>query len=148
MQIEEIISTFLETDQRILYIDNTNINYQDVFKTKYYIHHKLDDINFNKIPTDFNGLKFQYIILTEILELIDNPTALIKHCKNLTENLIILEIKYDYFPKTNDNWKIPWKNFGLANLLNQEFSYIHEIFLGYATIYFVKDPYEPEKETT
>lgn len=88
--------------------------------------------------------KYDYTVLVDTLELVDDPVSLIKQVKNLSETTVIYEFKYDDEFEVNPEWKQPWKTIGLEFLLTQEFDYVNDIFLGYATIHICKIPYNKE----
>jgi hypothetical protein len=67
---------------------------------------------------------------------------LIKKVKTIAENIVIYEYKFDPGCYNNNEWKKPWLKIGLEYFLGKEFDYVNSIFLGYATIYFCKFPYD------
>lgn len=132
---EQIVSNFLDKEKTLLYIGNHNNleNELNASKCK-----KIDQKNVDQIE-DVSE-KYDYILLTEILETIDDPQRLIVKIKNLAEVVIIYEYKFDEGCYTNNNWNKPWTKVGLENFLCREFDYINNIFLGYSTIYICKYP--------
>jgi hypothetical protein len=90
--------------------------------------------------------KFDYIILSDILELIDDPKSLITLVKNKTKETVIYEFKYDENCKIMPEWKQPWKSIGLEFFLSREFDYLSSIFLGYATVHICSSPYNLKEE--
>jgi hypothetical protein len=134
---EEIILNFLEKEKKVLYVgESTKLDEEVGFS----LYKKITEDNICQIEKIDE--KFDYVILTEILEKIDDPQDLIKKVKTIAENIVIYEYKFDPGCYNNNEWKKPWLKIGLEYFLGKEFDYVNSIFLGYATIYFCKFPYD------
>ena len=136
MTPEQICAQFLEKDKKVLHFGSDQKLPQYV-ELQEYLH--LDDLtSIDELP------KYNYAVLVDTLELVDDPVSLIKQVKNLAETTVIYEFKYDTEFEVNPEWKQPWKTIGLEFLLTQEFDYVNDVFLGYATIHICKMPYNRE----
>jgi hypothetical protein len=136
---EKIILNFLEEEKTILYLGDSCELDNEVDSSLY---KRINENNVGDIDE-----KFDYAILTEILEKVDDPRNLISSIKNITDTVVIYEYKFDDGCYNNDEWKKPWTKIGLEYFLEREFDYVNSIFLGYATIYFCKFPYNKELDT-
>jgi len=148
MNHKSVLSEMLSSDQKILHLllDDSKLENTDKF-TEYStagpnencsINLNFDDPAFaSNIP---NG-HYDTILLTTILEQIDDPVELISKLKHLSENLIIWEFKYDSAETVDPNWKQPWKTIGLTWNLQQHFDLVNELFLQHATLITCKLPY-------
>lgn len=139
MHYDEVISNFLEKDKKILYVGTrtTDIINKELTPSEL---HFLDKDSF---PLSDNVLvpdKLDYIIITDILELVDNPKDVISQLKWKSEQVIVYEFKHLEDCETNAEWKKPWLTVGLENILTWEFDYVRSIYLGYATAYFCSGP--------
>lgn len=132
---EQIISNFLDKEKKVLYIGESNDLENQLDGTLY---KKINQKNINQV--DDIDEKYDYVVLTEILETIDDPQSLITKVKNLSENVVIYEYKFDEGCYSKDNWNKPWTKVGLEHFLCKEFDLVNNIFLGYATIYICKYP--------
>lgn len=132
---EEIVSNFLDGQKKVLYIGESNDLENQL---DYILYKKISQKNIEEIKTIDE--KYDYVILTEVLETIEDPQNLITNVKNLTESVIIYEYKFDEGCYTNDSWNKPWTKVGLEHFLCKEFDYVNNIFLGYSTIHICKYP--------
>lgn len=115
----EILLQFVESGKTFVHL--TQENYKEIFD--------LDE-------------KPDYIILSDILELNEDPQNIIESVKNISDTILVYEYKFDegcYTPK--EGWKTPWIYTGLENFLMKHFDYINQIFLGYSTIHICKLPF-------
>lgn len=134
---DEVIAGFIDKDKQVLHIGTGELpNYIAV--SSYVV---VDPSNVDALI--LNKDQFDYVILTDILELIDDPKELISKVKNLAKTTIIYEFKYDSIENINPNWKQPWKSVGLEFFLGQQFDYVNNIFLGFATLHTCEQPYNP-----
>jgi hypothetical protein len=138
---EEVLAVLLEHNKTILQIGGTE-RLNSLLPNSGYHHIKSDEVDSVTIPEE----KFDYIILTDVLELVDDPKSLIKKFKNTGKSLVIYEFKYDEHCKVEANWKQPWKSVGLEYFLSQEFDYLNSVFLGYATVHTCDTPFERAEE--
>ena len=144
MPYDEIISQFTEKDEKVLYIGRPT----DAIKksTTPSVFHAIDPlttpIHASNLPKDFDT-----VIFTEVLELVDDPRALINQFKWQAKCTIVYEFKYDHMDDIDPSWKLTWKNIGLENILTWEFDYVKSLYLGYATVYFCEGPnkYTPDE---
>lgn len=132
---EQIVSNFLDKEKKVLYIGESN-DLENQLDCIFY--KKISQKNIEEIKTI--NEKYDYVILTEVLETIENPQNLITNVKNLTESVVIYEYKFDEGCYSNNTWNKPWTKVGLEHFLCKEFDYVNNIFLGYATIYICKYP--------
>lgn len=132
---EEILSNFLEKDKEILYIGN--LNYFDNCD-------RIGSDNLNLL--DSLDKKYDFCVLTDILEIVDNPQEIIKKVKYNSETTIIYEFKFDDGNYSDKDWKKPWTKIGLEFFLGREFDYMNSVYLGYATIHICKLPYDYETD--
>jgi hypothetical protein len=142
MTEEEIIAQFLKTEKRILQIGGRE-SLKDLLAHDTFTRLEISDVNdFKNIP----ATGFDYIILTDVLELIDNPRELISHVKDLTKSVVIYEYKYDEIESIDPSWRQPWKTVGLEFFLTREFDFVNDLFLGYATLHICELPFTPKPE--
>jgi hypothetical protein len=132
---EQIVSNFLDKEKKVLYLGESN-DLENILDSTLY--KKISQKDINNIENIEE--KYDYVVLTEVLETIDDPQSLITKVKNLTESVVIYEYKFDEGCYNNDNWNKPWTKVGLEHFLCKEFDYVNNIFLGYATIYICKYP--------
>lgn len=139
---EEVLAGFLEPKQRILHIGG-DPKLERLLDASEYVRIETADINnVLEIPTGFD-----VTIISDTLELVDNPVELVCKIRDSAKEIVIYEFRYDN-PDwiLSKDWKTPWRNQSLEWILNREFSYIHNIFLGYATVNICKMPIDKEKE--
>ena len=133
---EEILTGFIEPNKRVLHIGG-DPRLEELVNPSEYVRIETADITDElEIPKEFD-----YTIISDALELIDNPISLIHKIRDSAKEVVIYEFKYDD-PEwiKGDNWKKPWLTVGLEWNLIKEFDYIHNVFLGYATINICKMP--------
>lgn len=135
MSPEQLISQFIKKDQRILQIGG-NPELKELAEADTYTYLSVDEMK--NIPSQ----PYDYAILTEVLELIDNPVELINTVKNLSRSVVIYEYKYDEID-VDPAWRKPWQSVGLEFSLTRGFDYVNSLFLGYATIHICEMPYTP-----
>jgi len=145
MHHDEIISQLVNKNEKILYVGQPNDVIQHALSPSFFqtiSALEIPALNTADLPTDFNTL-----IFSDILELVDNPRELISKLKWCSNNTLIYEFKHDYLESINPDWKFPWKDVGLENILTWEFDYVRSLYLGYATVYFCNGPnkYSPEE---
>jgi len=133
MTPEQLICQFIKKDQRILQIGGDD-NLKDLAEADTYTYLSVDQLNV--IPAQ----PYDYVILTEVLELVDDPVKLINTVKNLSRSVVIYEYKYDDV-EIKPTWRKPWQSVGLEFSLTRGFDYVNSIFLGYATIHICEMPY-------
>ena len=138
MHHDEIISQLVEKNQRTLYIgapDDTVVQtltptfFQSVDPTK------TTDLQILDIAKDFDT-----VIFSDALEKVEDPRSLISQIKWHAKVSVVYEFKYDHMEQIDADWKQPWKNIGLENILTWEFDYVRSMYLGYATVYFCEGP--------
>lgn len=142
MTPEEIIAQFIKPEQRILHIGGS------IELEKFSNAHSYTNLNVDQI-TDLSSIPegFDYVVMGDILEIIDNPLELIKRVKNVAKTTVIYEYKHDEDSVAKPGWKKPWQSIGLEYNLTREFDYVNNVFLGYATLHICDMPYNPtEKE--
>jgi len=139
MTYDEITCQYIEQDKKILYIGTPCANIIKEIATPSEIHF----LNAGDFPVQDDTLipkDLDYIIITDALELVDNPKELISSLKYKAECVIIYEFKYDQLEEISSDWKKPWLHVGLENILTWEFDYVQSIYLGYATVYYCNGP--------
>lgn len=141
MTPEQIIAPFLKPQQRILHIGG-DAELASLASADEYTQIGIEQID--NIPNK----PYEYAVLTEVLELVEDPVALIEKIKNITKSTIIYEYKYDEDCEVKPEWRQAWKSVGLEYTLTRNFDYVNSIFLGYATIHVCELPYNPELDTT
>lgn len=152
MNHTSVLSDILSDDQKVLHLllDQSVLENTDKF-TEY---HTAGPEDSNNLILDFNqedfALKipkgyYDTILLTTVLEHVDNPVDLITKLKYLSEYVVILEFKYDTESQIDPSWKQPWKTMGLTWNLQQHFDLINELFLQDATLLTCKLPYTPKE---
>lgn len=144
MKPEEIYTQFLKKNQNVLVVGRFNDILEEFLEPR--ILKKLDQKNDYSQELKDLDTDFDYVILTEVLELVDDPRIIINQFKNLANTTVIYEFKYDDDCKVEQDWKKPWKSTGLEWILQQEFDKTNSIYLGYATIHFCDIPYNRELE--
>lgn len=133
---EEIMTAFIEPKKRILHIGG-DPRLKELVDPTEYVRIETADVNKDlELPTGFD-----YTVISDTLELVDDPISLIHKIRDSAKETFIYEFKYDdpEWIKSTD-WKKPWLTVGLDWNLSQEFDYVHNIFLGYATINICKMP--------
>lgn len=143
MTPQEIYSQFLKPDQKILHLGCGDRSLEKLSDPDDYYGVEFSSINDLNLDVDFSN-DFDYVVLDEILELVDNPLELIKNVKYLGETIVLWEIKYEHYENLDKKWKKPWANTPLNFFIEQNFDYTQQIFLGYATIHFCSMPFEKE----
>ena len=140
MSPEQIVSSLLKKQQKILHIGGDE-SIKDLMEAYKYTRFEVDQIDQLSSVDDI----YDYAIVSDALELIEDPESLIKQIKNQAKCTVIYEYKYDEMEPADVNpaWKQPWKSKGLEFLLSREFDYINNIFLGYATLHICEMPYNP-----
>lgn len=133
---EQVIANYIKKDQRILHIGG-DPSLEKLTESYDYTRIEIDDLNLETVPEK----PYDYVILSDALELLDNPLDVIKKLKNLSKSTIIYEFKYDEYTDIDPKWKQPWKNIGLQFNLTREFDWVNERFFGYATMYTCEMPY-------
>jgi len=133
---EQNIAHLLETGKKILHVGG-DISLSTLLSNTEY--HRLEISEISKIE-DIDS-DFDYIIFSDVLELIDDPQSLINLSKNKTKETVIYEFKYDENCIVDPSWKQSWKTVGLEYFLSKEFDYVSSIFLGYATVHICSTPY-------
>lgn len=142
MKPVEIIANFLKKDQRVLHLGGST-DLGPLMSAYTYTHVNVDELNnWDNIPTD----SFDYVVLDEVLELVEDPSNLIRFIKNKAKSTVIYEFKYDEDCHVEPEWKQPWKTQGLEFLLTREFDFVNDIFLGYATLHICEMPYNGKPE--
>lgn len=144
MKPEEIFSQFLKKNQKVLVVGCSNEILENLIEPRILV-------NLEQKPDYSEDIKnvdndFDYVILTEVLELVDNPQKIINQFKNTANTTIIYEFKYADDCEIKDDWKKTWESVGLEWILRQEFDKTNSIYLGYATIHFCDIPYNQELE--
>jgi hypothetical protein len=145
MTPEEILSQFLKKDQRILHIGGDPI-LEKLTEAFRYTRHDIENFEVGDLSSEH---PYDYVVLSDALELVDNPIELIKQIKNHAKSTIIYEFKYEEMEDIDPAWKRPWQNVGLEYTVTKEFDFVNTIFLGYATLYTCEMPYnlsETDKE--
>jgi len=140
MNYDEIVSQFIEKDKKILYVGTL---LADTFEsqTTPAEFHTLDDKSFRDLDHLNVPKELDYVVFTDVLELVDNPKEVINKLKWNSKQVIVYEFKHnDHTEYTNPDWKKPWTLVGLENILTWEFDYVRSLYLGYATIYFCEGP--------
>lgn len=138
---EQIIAQFLKKEQKILHLGG-NTELKTLAEAHSYTNLDKDQIvDFSSIPVGFD-----YVVMGDILEVIDNPVDLIKHVKNIAKTTVIYEYKHDDDIPPPTDWKKPWQSVGLEYTLTREFDYVNNIFLGYATLHICDVPYNPTEQ--
>lgn len=144
MTPEQIFSQFLKPNQRILHLGG-NAELKELAKAHEYTHLTVDQLDdYSNIPPQ----AYDYVIMSDILELVNDPIELLKHVKDLAKTTIVYEFKYDEMDDPVDPvWSKIWQKIGLEYILTREFDYVNSIFLGHATIHTCEMPYtETDKE--
>jgi hypothetical protein len=146
MNYDEIVSQFIEKDKKILYVGTP---VADIFKSQTTPSelHVLDDKSFTDLEHSNFPKELDYVVFTDVLELVDNPKEVISKLKWNSKQVIVYEFKhYEDAKDVNPAWKKPWTQVGLENLLTWEFDYVRSLYLGYATIYFCESPNDIKPE--
>lgn len=138
---EEIMAGFIEPKKRILHIGG-DPRLEELVDPVTYTRIETKDVTDNlEFPTGYD-----YAVISDTLELVDKPTEIIHRIRDCAKEIVIYEFKYDKPEWILDpTWKKSWLSVGLDWHLNQEFDYIHNIYLGYATLNICKMP-NTEKE--
>ena len=142
MTPEEIFHSFIDKEKKILHLGG-DAKLKELTQASEYTRIEIADIkDFADLPSGFD-----YVVLSDVLEYVEDPIALIAHVRNLATNTIVYEFKYDD-PDwiLSDDWRMPWKRLGLEFKLSQNFDYINDVFLGYATLHICHTPYNGENE--
>ena len=146
MKPEEILSQFLKKEKRILHLGGDS-SLKDLTDADQYTQVQISSANdLEKIE----NTGFDYVILSDVLELVEDPQEVIKQAKNMAKSTIIYEFKYDEDCVVDPSWKQTWKTVGLEFFLTREFDWVNDIYLGYATIHICEMPYNGgllDKET-
>lgn len=153
MNHNSILPQILSKDQKILHLtlDTQKLEDSDTFE-EYKIggpsteHDLVLDFNDKDFALNIPKGHYDTIVLTTILEQIEDPVNLITRLKYLSEYLIIWEFKYDALDNIDPTWRQPWKEIGLTWNLQQHFDLINELFLQEATLLTCKLPYTPKEE--
>ncbi len=146
MKPEEIMAQFLKKEKRILHLGG-DACLGSLTEPDNYTQVNISSVN------DLENIKntgFDYVVLSDVLELVDDPVELVKKAKNMARSTIIYEFKYDEDCEVAPEWKQTWKSVGLEFLLTREFDWVNDIYLGYATIHICEMPYNntlEDKET-
>jgi len=141
MNVEEILSKLLKEDKKILHIGGSSAM-KDLIANEGYVRLEVNEID--KIDT-VKDQRFDYVILSDALELVDDPVSLIKEVKNVAKSTVVYEYKYDEC-EVDPSWKKPWQTIGLEYTLTREFDYVNNIFLGYGTVHICEMPYNPRPD--
>ena len=141
---EETFGGLLEKNKRMLHLGG-DIKLKELTEPSEYVRIEIDQLgDFQDLPKGFD-----YVVISDVLELIDNPLDLIKHVKNLATTTVIYEFKYEEEEWVLDPaWKKPWLTVGLDWNISKNFDYINDIFLGYATIHICSMPYNGPEDTS
>lgn len=138
MTPEQIFSQFLKPNQRILHLGG-DPGLEQLAQAHTYTRLSVEDlVDYANIPT----AAYDYVVISDVLELVADPVGLIDHVKNLAKTTIVYEFKYDEMDEPIDpSWSRIWQTVGLEYTLTQRFDYVNNIFLGYATIHTCEMPY-------
>jgi hypothetical protein len=140
MTPEQILSQLLKKHQRILHLGG-DPELKTLVDAYEYTHVAVEDIgDFTSLPSGFD-----YVIMSDVLELVEDPVGLVKHVKDLAKTTVIYEYKYDEDCYIGNGWKTPWKTVGLEYTLTRNFDYVNNVFLGYATVHICDMPYTPKE---
>jgi hypothetical protein len=137
---EEIMAVYLKKDQRILHIGG-DPSLGKLTESYDYTRIEISDLDLDNIPEK----PYDYVVLSDALELVDDPLALILKVKNLAKSTIVYEFKYDEYADLDPSWKQPWKSIGLEYNLTREFDWVNNRFFGYATMHTCEMPYNGPK---
>lgn len=140
MKPEEIMAQFLKKEKRILHIGGDNC-LGSLTEPDNYTQVKISSVS--ELDT-IENTGFDYVVLSDVLELVDDPVELVKKAKNLARSTVIYEFKYDEDCVVDPSWKQTWKSVGLEFLLTREFDWVNDIYLGYATVHICEMPYNGE----
>lgn len=145
MTPQEIYSQFLKPYQKILHLGCGDKTLQNLCNPDKYVGLSINECN------DITTLKnldndFDYVVIDEVLELINSPTELIENSKTLGKTIFIWEIKYDFYEPIDKDWKQPWKKIPLGKIVEDNFDFVNQIFLGYATMHFCSFPIQNKEE--
>lgn len=131
MNHDEIISNYIPNKKRVVYLGDPDPilekNIDPVFFESISYKEKEKILTLDQPP--------EIIILSECLELSDDPLEIISFVKNKADTVIVYEFKHYENEPSNPDWKLPWLSVGLENKLSWEFDYVNSIYLGYATLY-------------
>lgn len=142
MQPEAIISQFMKKNQNILQIGGPNQDLRGFAEADSFLW--IDSNNVGDLA-DLDK-KFDYAVLSDVLELIDEPVELIKQVKNIADEVYIYEFKYDEGCVVQPEWKQPWKKVGLEYTLSFEFDYVNTVYFGYASLHICNTPYNGDEK--
>lgn len=94
------------------------------------------------LNTGIEGLPngFDYVLLSGILEYVEDPVKLIEEVSTLGRDIIILECKY-YEEHNKDEWKKVWKDIGLEWHLQRIYEYHRAVYLGHTTVHECRNNY-------
>jgi hypothetical protein len=137
MTPEQIFSQFIKPNQHILHLGG-DPELKELTQAHTYTRLEIADL------TDYANIPegpYDYVVLSDVLECIENPVELINHVKNLATHTVIYEFKYEEMENVDPVWSRIWERVGLEFTLTREFDYVNDIFLGYATIHTCKMPY-------
>jgi hypothetical protein len=144
LTIDEILADRIKKSKKILSVkEHSKLIEQDadIYKCV-----NIDDLYQDNKFSYKSDMKFDYVILNEILEEIDDPVDLIKNLRLISATVIIVEQKYDVPGLIKNHWKTPWKKQGLEWHLNLMFDYINSLYLTYQTIHTCELPAPHEIE--
>lgn len=138
MTPEQIFSQFLKPDQCILHLGGST-ELKKLAQAHEYTHLTVDQLDdYTNIPLQ----AYDYVVMSDVLELVENPIELLKHVKDLAKTTIVYEFKYDEMDSPVDpSWSKIWQKVGLEFTLTREFDYVNSIFLGHATIHTCEMPF-------
>lgn len=137
MTPEQIFSQFIKPNQRILHLGG-DPELKELTQAHAYTRLEIGDLtDYANIPEG----QYDYVVMSDVLEYVDNPVDLINHVKNLAKTTVVYEFKYDEMEDPNPNWSRIWQTVGLEYTLTRAFDYVNNIFLGYATIHTCEMPY-------
>jgi hypothetical protein len=141
MTPEEIIVPFVENPNKILYFGNNNSIVELLKSSQITTVNSLEELK--KLEPD---TLFDCAIVSNNIELIEDPLEVLSFIKKLTAELMVYENKYDLMPEVDATWKQHWKTISLEWFLTQNYDYINNIFLGYATLHRCKQPFNKEEQ--
>lgn len=137
---EEVLSALVPKEKTILHIGGDPSLATLTSATKYT---RIELSELDKIGTESG---FDYVVLSDVLELVDDPIGLIKQVKRLATATIIYEYKYDEGCKVRPEFKKPWETIGLAYNISFNYDFHNCVFLGYATVHTCDTPYDAPTE--
>lgn len=134
MHFDDVISNLIPENSSIAYVGVPQHSLASRVITSVDINNITDEWISNISP------ETDYIVMAEVLELLDDPASLIKSVKKTAKNILVYEFKHYENSTVDPRYKTPWLTKGLENLLSWEFDLVRSIYLGYATVYVCEGP--------